>query len=414
MLLRRLMSLALAGLLFASASSAAVAGGNTPVRKRSTAARAVLTQFMVRSEAGVLTSPFQYEPRNLIDLALRALGAVTNYEALRAAPDGVVVNCGTSGHFTARFSPAWSNRLTFEWQDCVSNQYDNTLTMNGPAEVLLPGNSLSPEKVLTLRLGNPLRDLVRHTDPPPYWPDGFPGPSDEVWNMRLTGNVLLARADPSRFFQGRYIYEASGFYRNTITQQIWVNGGYTHEYYAFTNTASTEGAVLTGQTLNPDNSNWSNEIGIVRGRLTGREDISAYPGNPQAYSTSRYISAKDLYLRSGYDGSTRHTFDTIDGQVETDVARWWGVTGCQRPETFTYQTRSPMTINNDIPAVFYYDGGDLLINGASVARFSTSGSQPGVDLMSHVRVAVPGAGTFDYQGLADLLTLLLPEASCAP
>jgi hypothetical protein len=389
-------------------SGVALAAPNTPIRSESTAARAVVIAFLQRGQLRSMMAPFNHEPRNIIDRALRSVRAVTTLQELAALPDGVVVDCAVSGTLTAKLARGWPRVVKFEWNACVSVDFGFTNTLTGPGEVTLLGNTLFAETVASIRLGNRTTDLVRDSQPPPV---GFLGPKVETRNLRLTGIVPLARFedDINSAFRGRFTYEAVGFLRSDEMRRDVGPGGPGTEFFPWTFETSTDGALLSGE-LTSDDTSSSDESRLVLGKISQRTDRPATPTFPEARTSTNWVRGTDYRIVLGRENA--HDFWTIDGRLESNYSQ---AAGCAQPETFTYRTRSPLVAHQD---TFYfndlYDSGAISINGSTVASFSTTGSQPFVDMRGQLALEVPGVGSFNYDTGSSVPGALVLLSRCTP
>ncbi len=405
----RLRSASLAAL--ACISAAAFGAPNTPIRSESAAARAVVVAFLQRAQLRTMMQPFNYEPRNIIDRALRSVRAVTTLQNLAASPDGVVIACEVSGTLTARHARGWPRVVKFEWNACSSTVFGVTQTLNGPAEVTLLGNSLFAEIVASIRLGSRNTDLVANMSAFPGSP--VTGPRVETRNLRLTGIVPMVRFedDINSAFRGRFTYEAVGFLRSDEMRRDVGPGGPGTEFFPWTFETSTDGALLSGE-LRSDETGSLDESRLVLGKLSQRVDRPATPTFPEARSTTNWVRGTDYRVRLGSDSALGGEFWSIDGRVESNFAQ---AAGCAQPETLTYRTRSPLLAH---PGTFYfndlYDSGEIVINGSTVARFSTTGSQPFVDLRGHLVLDVPGVSSFEYDTGSSVPGALVLLSRCQP
>jgi hypothetical protein len=124
------------------------------------------------------------------------------------------------------------------------------------------------------------------------------------------------------------------------------------------------------------------------------------------------VRGTDYRVRLGSDSALGGEFWSIDGRVESSFAQ---AAGCAQPETLTYRTRSPLLAH---PGTLYfqdfYDSGEIVINGSTVARFSTTGSQPFVDLRGQLALDVPGVGSFAFDTGSSVVGALSLLSRCGP
>ena len=397
--------------IFACLSGAASAAPNTPIRSESTAARAVVVAFLQRGQLRTMMLPFNYEPRNLIDRALRSVREVTTLQDLAASPDGVVIDCPESGTLTAKLGRGWPRVVKFEWNACVTVDFAFTNTLTGPGEVTLLGNSLFADAVASIRLGNRTTDLVRDSQLRQPSPTSILSRRVETRNLRLTGLVPLVRFedDVNTAFRGRFAYEAVGFLRSDEMRRDVGPGGPGTEFFPWTFETSTEGALLSGDN-DADDTQSHEENRLVLGTLSQRTDRPATPTFPEPRTSTVWVRGTDYRIVLGRANNLE--FWTIDGRIESSYAQ---SAGCAAPETYTYRTRSPLVSH---PETFYFqdliDSGEIAINGSTVARFSTTGSQPFVDLRGQLALDVPGVGSFNYDTGSSVPGALVLLSRCTP
>src|SRR4051794_25865729 len=227
--------------LFCSATFAATAA---PIGIERLAARGVVTSAILQSELGDVDSVFAYTPRLIVDSALKQLAAATTFSAL-LAPGGVSLACATSGTLRARVGTSRPRVLKLEWNQCASSELGWRNVVNGPAEVGLPGDSLTPAWVASIRFGDESRDHVTNTraeEPTPYY-DG-----ETVYrNLRVVGALPMSRENGYGNFLGRYVVQATGFLRRVQRlPEFNAAGEPSAAFYDYDNALSTDGALVTG------------------------------------------------------------------------------------------------------------------------------------------------------------------------
>src|SRR4051812_35878502 len=143
-------------LLVSAASFAAV----KPITSTGQAARAVASSMLIREDAQNVEYQFAFAPRDHIARLLGELAAVTTFQSLLHAPAGVVVNCADSGTFTARLSSLTPRVLAIELRQCARVQFGVRYVQDGPVEIALLEDTLTPTAVASIHFGGPGRDLV--------------------------------------------------------------------------------------------------------------------------------------------------------------------------------------------------------------------------------------------------------------
>lgn len=388
-----------------------VAAAATPPKAEQRAARGVNTAVVTHAEVLEMDGTFVFISREIVDIALDQLNAATTYSAL-LAPGGVTLNCPVSGTFNARITNARLRTLKLAWTHCVSVEYGSRNDVDGPAEIALGEGSLQPGMLLSIRLGDANRDYV--VDSTPEIPQPTFGGQTVSRNLRLTGPMSTARAyKPGGNFLGRYLVETRGFVRrvqrlpdyNPITFEP------SAEFYNFSNTFSTDGALLTGSYSEAGTDSLI-EASLITGKFSGRYVYPVRPTKPTK-TLDMWFKGTGLSTRRAWNTAASRYSVWVDGKVEADFNQFFPL-GCTGADTYTFNTRSPLIL---APGSYYYEffeGGELMVD-KSVAKFSATGTDQYVDLVGHVQLKVPGAGTFNYDYSEYILEGPLADAGrCTP
>jgi hypothetical protein len=395
----------------AGMAAAASAAGVQPIGSEGGAARAVLSSTFLQYEAQQYQQLFAYSPRDTIDRALRQLSAVTTYAALAASPDGVTVSCQQSGTLTARVSNPLLRNIHLEWHECRREQFDTHYTLDGPGDVTLLSATLTPTFVASIRFGDRSRDLIEAIVPGPALPPDFP--SDTTYrNLRLTGVLPMSRPDEFSHFTGTYTAELKGFSRYVQHLPDYIGGGdarYDHDH-----TLSSDGALISFAFTNVGYT-YNQDFRLILGKIKETYIVPATPSNPTSFTISKFVRGTDLRIQNGFNNDLLRYEQSIDGRADVDFNQWWGF-NCPSPESWVYRTQSTMAY----PASAWtgtFNTGELHINGNTTATFSSTGTDPQVDLVGHIATQVAGVGSFnyDYAGYAIFSSPeLYTAAICTP
>lgn len=389
----------------------ASAAGVQPIKSEGGAARAVLSSTFLQYEAREYDQQFVYSSRDIIDRALRQLSAVTTYAALAASPGGVTLNCQESGTLTVRVTNPALRNIHLEWRQCTRDYYDQHTTLDGSGDVALLSATLTPTMVASIRFGDRSRDLVETWRFGPSLPPGFGG-GIVYRNLRVTGVLPMSRPDEFTHFSGRFSVEVTGYVRTVqhIPDFTAPDGPlYDHDY-----NLSTGGALISGEFTNVGYT-YNEDFSLLLGKITETYLRPVTPSNPTSFTTSKFVRGTDLRIQSGFNNDLMRYEQSIDGRVDVDFNQWWGF-GCPAPESWVYRTKSTMTY----PAAAWtgtFNTGDLNINGNTTAKFSSTGTEPQVDLVGHIATQVGGVGNFgyDYAGFAIFSSPgLYTAAICSP
>jgi hypothetical protein len=283
--------------------------------------------------------------------------------------------------------------------------------LDGPGDVTLLSATLAPTYVASIRFGDRTRDLIETVQPSPTLPPGFPGETTHR-NLRLTGVLPMSRPDEMSQFTGTYTAEIKGFHRFIQHTPDFSVGGDT--LYDHDHTVSTEGALISGAFTNVGFS-YNQDFRLIVGKISETYIVPATPSNPASFTISKFVRGTGLRIQSGFDSDLLRNSQSIDGKVDVDFNQWWGF-NCPTPESWVYRTKSTMAY----PAAAWtgtFDTGELNINGNTTARFSSTGTQPQVDLVGHIATHVAGVGSFnyDYAGFAIFSSPeLYTAAICTP
>src|SRR4051812_12677947 len=150
--------LGLIGALIVIATAAQATLPASSINSEREAAGGLVTAFQLRAEVQWEIAVLTYRTRDLPDHGLRIVAANTTPAALLAATNGASFPCELGGTVHARLSRTLPRTLKLEFTACV---YEEAIrhTLNGPAELVLPSDTLSPAYVKSLRIGSSTRDF---------------------------------------------------------------------------------------------------------------------------------------------------------------------------------------------------------------------------------------------------------------
>jgi len=222
----------------------------------------------------------------------------------------------------------------------------------------------------------------------------------------------MSRPDEHSQFTGVYKAELTGAYRFVQHIPDYIGGGDT--LYDHDHTVSTEGALISGEFTNVGFT-YNQDFRLVLGKITETYIVPVTPSNPASFTISKFVRGTDLRLQNGFNNDLVRYEQSIAGKADVDFNQWWGFS-CPAPESWIYRTKSTMSY----PASAWtgtFDSGELNINGNTTARFTSTGTEPQVDLVGHIATRVGGVGSFnyDYAGFAIFSGVeLYAAAICTP
>jgi hypothetical protein len=390
-----------------SITAVSTAAGLTPIRNGHDALRAALSGYYTGLSAPSHVDTITSGARDFAKSALLQLAASTTPAALSAAP--ITLPCAASGSIRATLTAGWPRVLRLEWQSCGFNILDEVVsTLNGPAELVLPGNSLTPSHLLSLRFGDRSRDFVIETPARPG--DTRIGDSDGHWNLRATGIIPFGDQDETfRWFLGRFAYELNGFYRKT--EHFWSRPVPGPPFYPQVQTFTAQNVIVSGDFVTEGRVKTRAMRGHA-GTVSWRIETPTTPTRNGHVSTQTY-RFQDLRTITVYDytGEIGRQSIRLDGRAEVNLAETAGLAGCTHPETWEWRTRTPMS--NEFRSTDLQETGDLSINGRVDAKFRLTGFEPFVDMVGYIDLKARGLGDFTFASPFTMQEFTL-DAGCAP
>jgi len=387
---------ALATLGFTAIAQAGLSA--TPLTNERDAAAGLVTAFQLRTEVPWQVAVLTYRTRDYTDRALRILAANTTPAALLATPGGQSFPCAISGSVNARLSRTLPRTLKLEWTACVfENGIRHSLT--GPGEVVLPADTFSPAFAKSVRVGNATRDLtdqldLLNTDP------GVPSTLNTL-NVRMAGNVPLARETDTDLFEGSFAYELSGrAYERVYFQRAGEGDTFFAQEMSITATNGHVSGFL--------------DYGLRDDlRISGqfdwwtRQDASSQ--EPE-YTDSSRIDADGLRLQTVWDETAGAQKFLIQGRVAYTWPQGYDM-NCSNT-VYSYDTRIPARRAPGYNGLDFYAAGKIVINGNTTARFSLVGNPDEGQVLMHTDLDVTGVGSFDYETEPENLWNLQYAARC--
>jgi hypothetical protein len=333
--------------------------------------------------------------------ALQKAASVTTPAALMASSSGIVVPCETSGTMTARMAPKYPRVFKFEWQDCHFPLDGFPNTLDGPGEIVLPGDTFTPTKVAAIRFGNANTDLASTRVLSFPWSVSR---NTMLRNLRVIGNIPMTISPFVTNSVSPFAYVIAGFTDETATYQDLSSG--TPESSAGFRTEFDSVAYAGTFAYDTDATLYTEDLLALFGTLT----FTRSDPPPYGVTTERF-RYEGFRVRNVSNYSNGDRTQAIDGRVDYTPNPFFG-TGCQSGG-FTFKTHAP--IHTTASPFQTYDAGNLSINGT--ARFSLYSaanvppSLPAPTQATLVHLDLAGVGSFNYD-VNDLYLDLRPVSRC--
>lgn len=319
--------------------------------------------------------------------ALATASAVTTPAALMAAPTGITVPCEASGSMTARMAPRYPRVFKFEWHDCKFDMYGWPHSLDGPGEVILLSDTLTPTKVAGIRFGNGTTDLIQTRELVTF---------DQINHDTLRRNLIVAGSVPLTITQ----YVAAG----TTTSFAYVINGFVDETNVIDFPQSGAPQQIVGTNFKFDTVAYTGSFGYNDDASRYDEDLSGLFGtftltrrDPAPYGvTSERYRFDGFRVHHITDWAAFDSSLSIDGKLNYTWNPNFGA-GCVSGE-YSFKTAAPL--HNSLNFWQQYDSGDLLINGAARFTFYSAANVPaGLPVPTQgmlVHDDVKNVGAFNY------------------
>jgi hypothetical protein len=353
-------------------------------------AASVAIQQMQASDAqfhGVVDSA-----RGVIYQALSTLHATTTPAALLRSRDGLSIPCATAGDLLVRLSRSLPRQLKLEWRTCKDNDVNGyPHERSGQAEVLLFGDSFTPDRVASIRLGTASADYTDRR----YIVDesqGSPMIFDDTYrsNLRLVGLIPMKRAfPPNGFYIGDFLFEATGY---LAVDSRFENPASGWPPFHQISTSNLDHVFASGsRSYNDDSTAMKIDLTLHWGTFSREAQSESFPSVKQGFSV------EGLRVRQEWDYAAWRFAWRLDGKVNLAPSEPADALTC-RPGDYVFKTLAPLTGSLDDYGLL--DGGDLLVNRRARLRFhSAATTPPGFPAPVNgllARVDVAGVGSFAY------------------
>lgn len=363
------------------------------------AAAGLLTAFQMRIDVNWEVAVLTYRVRDYTDRALRNIAANTTPSALIAASGGKTIPCDISGTVHARLSRTLPRTLKLEWTNCV---FDTALlhNLNGPAEVVLFTDTLTPAAVKSIRFGTATRNVTDALTL--LFSDPSVVPTINTFNIRLSGLVPLARETVNDLFEGAFAYEISG---NTYERFYYQRAGEGDTMFSTETTVSATNGFVSGY-LDYGRRDDLRVSGTFEWKT--RQDASSQ--EPEYRDSSRIV-ADGLRLLTAWDETENAEKFSIDGKVEFTWPQGWNL-DCACGTVYSFDTKIPA---RRVPGFYdadFYDAGKIVINDTATARFSQTGDPESGSSLMHIDLDVRRVGNFDYDVDSGGPWALISAAQC--
>lgn len=342
-----------------------------------------------KAAAGLVTALFKSEvPRSTtgavdaivdyVDTTFRAVSAVTTPAALLAAPGGITGNCSISGTFKAKMSAELPRKLRVDFHDCTTLWFGMERFLSGPIVITLPEDSLEPEHLLAVRLGNDSAEFFERTS------FDFPDQKSETlyaFRMVLRGDIAMwyAASNTSAFVMTGYYDQRSSVESPRGAPPYFLDFKTTTDRLSVVRVRASNETF----TLNDDDT------------LFERGSVKFLNSQPAGTWTDAY-SFNDFRVHYITDYDARTNQLTIDGRINV-TRNAAAEAGCM-DGVYAIKTRLPLLSLFDSGE--RYERGELVINGDVVTKlFSAANTPPGFPVPVNgmlVSNKVRNVGTFNY------------------
>jgi hypothetical protein len=388
---------ALGGAVLALSTAAASAGPivlDTEQKAAAGVATALSKSELPRAVNGAIDSVREYA-----DLTLKAVHAATTPAALLATRGGITINCSISGSLHAKMVDTHPRVLRVQWQECVRRQFGFERTFDGPVAITLPADTLQPQNVLAIRLGNASGEFqhrFRSESPSQI------NHTTEAFNIVQRGEVSMTRLGDCCEWVGSSSFRMNGY--RDLRNNFEAPPGAPLAFVSHKITA--EGLHVIRSTNTADGVD---------------EDDALYEGgslsitNDQPPPFGIWTDAfrfNDYHVRRITDFNAGTDQVSVDGRINVTWSRFAGA-GCM-DGLYAFKTRAPL-INPF--GTLLYESGEIVVNNSVVASFYSPANAPptlptpvnGMLLSTRVR----NVATFNYD-VASVWDALTPVGQCPP
>jgi hypothetical protein len=365
------------------------------------AASGVSAALFTSHDAPSYSGFVSYSVLDYADRALNIVKAQTTPAELLSTTGGVVIDCAIAGTVRARMADSLPRVLRLRWDGCVVKQFGYERTYNGPMAITLTSDTLEPQRVASIRLGNTSADFVEQFRS--VTPDQIDNVTN-VNNVTLRGDIATNRAF---FGAGSFVvsssYTMNGYVDNQ--RQVEFPDGRPSALYGF-KVVAEKTRVIESTIVSETGMVDDREVQWLSGSLTGTQiDLPPFDVMTQRYAFDRYR----VHQITDYEAWTSQV--SVDGGIDITWNPWRG-SGCMNGQ-HSFRTRAPLV--NNLDAVTF-ESGDLLVNGTVAARFY-SPTNPPPSLPPPVNgmllnMRVQDVGTYNYD-VSSTSEALIPAGQCS-
>jgi len=358
-----------------------------------------------KAAAGLATALFKADiPRSTtasadaigdyVDTTLRTLRPLVTPAQLLAAPNGITANCAVSGSFKAKMADTLPRVLHVNFKDCTTLYFGIERFLDGPIAMTLPADTLQPEHVSDVRLGNDsaeFLELIRSESAEQNSDDTY------AFRMVLRGDLALWYAA-----ERTSTFVLNGYYDQR--RMVEFPPGTPPQFYDFKTVADHLSVVLSRTTS--QSGLLDDDVHLLKRGSVTFENTQPPPWG----SWTDAYTFNDLQVRYITDYAAMTNQKTIDGRINIAWNRFAGP-GCMNGD-YSFRTRVPLLQPDGVAA---FESGELVVNGDVVARFYSAANTPPrlptpVNGML-ISMKVRDVGTFNYD-TGNWLTALAPVGQC--
>jgi hypothetical protein len=340
-----------AGLMIALATSVASAAPVT-LDSEQKAADGVNAAFTLRALVPLYSDIVVYSVTDQADRGLKMVAAATSFEALLATKRGISINCPNSGSLSAKMADSLPRVLKLQWNDCAMTRFGAEHTFSGPLSVTLQSDSLRPERVSGVQMGN--ADMAFEDKYRNEFPDQIDTTTDS-YRVSLRGDLSWTRAGQGCCqFLGSSSYEVNGSYQEQIHVE-YTDG--TSSWTSSQKIAATRMTVIESKSQSDAGDLTINDFDYMSGAL-------AFSTGTAPSENTEIYKFNDYRIHEYYDYTAWTSTVTVDGKVNASWAPSRGP-ACTSG-LYSFRTRSPIVqpLGTELAS-----SGELVVNGDVNARF---------------------------------------------